>query len=234
MTPLTKASLITADDLGASPAANSAILTLVAQHKVDRVGVMIRGTISPEEIVLLKNANIKIDIHLDIPSLHYTLKLHDKTMRRGYRFLFHLLCGHISPQKIAKEWESQITLFHEKFGTIPNGISSHEHTHLFPPYFRISCMLAQKHHIPFVRCGTHGPAPRTSLISMILSILHICNKRILRSFPTLSTTRYMTSLDWITPKDLPTILRTTKTELLCHPERAEEYGIITKINELKN
>jgi predicted glycoside hydrolase/deacetylase ChbG (UPF0249 family) len=228
MTPLTKASLITADDLGASSTANSAILALITQHKVDRVGVMIRGTISQEEITLLKNANIKIDIHLDIPLLHYTLKLHDKTIRRGCRFLFHLLCGHISLQKIAKEWESQIELFHKKFGTMPDGISSHEHTHLFPPYFRTVCTLAQKHHIPFVRCGTHGPAPRTSLISMILSILHIWNKRILRSFPALSTTQSMTSLDWITPEDLPTILITTNTELLCHPERAREYEIISK------
>ncbi len=228
MTSPIRTVMLTADDFGANIQANHAIFGLIALHKVDRVGVMIRGIFTPEDIVLLKNANIKIDIHLDIPLLHNTLKLHDSTLRRMWFFLFYLICGRISSQKISDEWESQIISFHKKFGAMPDGINSHEHTHFFPPYFRIACTLARRHHIPFIRCGSDGPLPRTTSISMILSILHMLNRRILRSFPMLSTTKHITSIDWLSKRDLSSIPRNTETELLFHPERPEEYEAISK------
>lgn len=226
--------MLTADDFGANSKANRAIFDLIALHKIDRVGVMIRGIFTLEDIESLKNANVKIDIHLDIPLLHNTLKLHDSTLRRISIFLFHMICGHISSQKIFEEWESQITSFHKKFGMMPDGINSHEHTHFFPPYFRITCTLAQKHHIPFIRCSSNGPLPRTTMISMILSILHMCNKKTLRSFPMLSTTKNVTSIDWLSKKDLSHILYKAETELLFHPERLDEYEIIKQLSLKEN
>ncbi len=234
MIPSTRKLMLTADDFGASSKANHAIFDLVALHKIDRVGVMIRGILTPEDFVSLKNANVKIDIHLDIPLLHNTLKLHDNTLRRISIFLFHMICGHISPQKISDEWESQITSFHKKFGTMPDGINSHEHTHFFPPYFRIACTLARKNHIPFIRCGSDGPLPRTTMISMILSILHMFNRRILKSFPMLSTTKHVTSIDWLSKRDLSNVLHKTETELLFHPERPKEYQLIKELTWKEN
>ncbi len=229
MIPPTRKIMLTADDFGASPKANRAIFDLIALHKIDRVGVMIRGILTQEDIMSLKNTNVKIDIHLDIPLLHNTLKLHDNTLRRMLIFLFHMICGHISPQKISDEWKSQITSFHNKFGKMPDGINSHEHTHFFPFFFRIACTLARKNHIPFIRCSSDGPFPRTTIISMILSILHIFNKRILRSFPMLSTTKHITSIDWLSKKDLSNISHKTETELLFHPERPKEYKLMKEL-----
>lgn len=226
MTSPTPQSVITADDFGASTTANHAILDLIAQKKIDRVGVMIRGTFTPDDITTLKNSDVKIDIHLDIPLLHSIVKLYDNTLRRGVFFLFHFICGRISPQKITREWTDQITEFYNTFGTMPDGINSHEHTHLFPPYFRIACTLAQKNDITFIRCGTNGPLPRKNTVSLILAMLHTRNKSILRKFPSLTTTQYLTSLDWIAQKDLPNILHKNNTELLFHPERPEEYEIM--------
>lgn len=225
----TRKIILTADDFGASAKANHAIFDLIALHKIDRIGVMIRGTLMPEDIESLKNANVKIDIHLDIPHLHNTLKLHDNTLRRMLIFLFHMICGHISPKKISKEWESQITSFHKKFGIMPDGINSHEHTHFFPPYFHIACTLARKYHIPFIRCGYDSPLPHTTMISMILSILHIRNKKILRTYPMLSTTKHITSIDWLSRRELTNTMHKKETELLFHPERPEEYKVIKEL-----
>lgn len=216
----------TADDFGASMRANDTILTLLHEQKVDRVSVMMRPTLTPDVITKLIESSVKIDIHLFIPQLHNVLKLHDNTLQRGMRFLYYILNGTLTKKKISVEWDRQIKAFITTFGYPPNGLNSHEHTHLFPTFFHIACQLAEKHNISFIRCGTKGTRPRTTAISIILSIFHGFNRRTLSKYPSLTTTRYLTSIDWL--KNTQFSHMPKNTEILFHPERPEEYDIVMK------
>ncbi len=220
---------ISADDFGASTRANQNILHLAMSGKIDRVAVLIRGQFTADEISALQKTPAKIDLHLDIPCMHKNYAIHHSTPRRIMYFLRALINGDISSHKIALIWHDQLQQFEKVFGTKPNGINSHEHTHFFPPYFHIMCHLAQNNNISFIRYGSHGITPKSKMTSIILSLLHMYNKRIYAAFSSMTTTAQLTSLDWILSKKDPLSLIPHNTELICHPERPEEYAFLSKI-----
>lgn len=221
---------ISVDDFGVNANANNAILDLLHKKKINRIGIMIYEHVSARDIEVLLHSDIKIDLHLEIPTLHKTKKMYGSVLGRGLTFVGSLCTGRISTKKITKEWEQQIILFHEKFGRNPDGLNSHENIHLFPPFFKITCHLAQKHNIPFIRCGTHGMVFTYNITRMILHTLVQCDKKILRYFPQISSTQYLASLDWFSKKtkNITQLPAPTNTEIICHPERSEEYDILSR------
>lgn len=229
--------ILTADDFGKSELANRNILELARMRKFDRVSIMIDGEISDNEINELLASNLKLDIHLElIWQKRRRNLLEDNTLRQGIVFLVNYLWGdwpvpehpRSGKEVVRREWGNQIEKFKRIFGRAPEGISSHEHTHFFPVYFKIAVELANQHQIPFIRFGEKGFAGKRKAVYLILKKMRWLNKkRVLRSNS--SSSDYFASLDWI--KNMEKFLKNIpegKTEIACHPEREKEFRMIKK------
>lgn len=221
--------IISADDFGVSPRANRNILFLITLGKIDRVEVMVNGIMSPKEIDELSRSGIKIDIHLDI-SHEFDDDRKNKTgsFIRIAGFLGKLFTGEILPSKVKKEWEEQFETFKNIFGRYPDGISSHEHVHFFPPFFKIALELQTKYDIPYIRFGDSTKVTHHNPIAYILHLLKIFNLRACKKVACVSSS-ILVSLDWI--KNLDFFLDNLPDgtiEIACHPELAEDFVKIKK------
>jgi predicted glycoside hydrolase/deacetylase ChbG (UPF0249 family) len=221
--------MVSADDFGVSPRANSSILHLISLGKIDRVGVMIHGQFSDEEISTLNRSGVKLDIHLDI--LH---KFHNKRAKkqsatwRVLEFFGKMITGKISSKKVENDWREQIEKFREIFGRNPDGINSHEHVHFFPPFFKITLKLKNKYSIPYIRFGDSIPIFYNQSVAHILHWLKIFNHRAYKLSDCISS-ESLVSLDWI--KNIDNFLNNLpkgKTEIVCHPENADDFVRIKK------
>jgi len=97
---------------------------------------------------------------------------------------------------VKREWKGQIEKFQKTFGRTPDGISSHEHTHYFPAYFKIALDLAKQYNISFIRFGKKGFLGERNSVYLILKIMRRLNKRkFLRS--KIYSPDHFVSLDWI-------------------------------------
>jgi len=231
--------ILTADDFGKSEIANKNILYLAKAGKLDRVSVIVDGILRKEEVEKLLSTDIKLDIHLElIWQKRRRNLLKDHTLRQIIVFLVNYLWGdwpvptHPRSEKMAvkKEWQKQIEKFKKIFGRMPNGISSHEHVHYFPPYFSIALQLADHYKIPFIRFGRKGFIGKKNSVYLILKVMYWLNKRnFLRS--KVSSSDYFASLDWLENFDefSKKIEEGKKIEVACHPEREDEYNFISKL-----
>lgn len=229
--PVTSTKLIiSADDFGRNKKANKNILRLLDLGKINRVSVLVDGKLSDRDIEKLLKSNAKLDIHLLIDDLQ-DINGHEnrKIFTRITNFLKLLLSFKISPKKINMEWTGQIEKFQKLFNKFPDGINSHEHLHYFPPYFNIVLKLSKKFDIKYIRFGRKNIINKNNTVSRILRILHSMDKTRNAHF---DTADYLISLDWIGKQwtDYPI---TGTIELVCHPEREEEFrrmenGILNK------
>lgn len=229
--------ILTADDFGKNDLANRNILRLAKLGKLDRVSVMADGVFAPGEIEDLVATEVKIDIHFElIWQKRRRNLLSDKALRQVVVFFVNYIYGdwpvpenpRSGRRSVKKEWAQQIEKFREVFGRVPDGISSHEHSHYFPAYFGTAVDLARHFDIPFIRFGENGFLGKGNPKKMILGILRwIDSKKFFKS--KLDSADYFTSLDWIDnlekfSEDVPD----GKTEIACHPEREEELELIEK------
>lgn len=229
MTAIRKNLIVSTDDFGISPLANANILALAEAGKLDRVSVMTIGNFSSSEIERLKKTGVKLDIHLDLASkINAKRKLSDGVFLRGIKFVFNYLRDLISSDSKKSHWEKQLQKFHAIIGRYPDGINSHEHIHFFPAYFKIIIALAAKNNIDFVRFGKKSLVPSFNPTYFILRILHKIDIWFL-PVQNFNSSDYAVSLDWI--KNIPKFLKNLpegKTEIVCHPERQEEFELIQK------
>lgn len=221
--------IVTADDFGISQRANKNILYLVSLGKINRVGILADGKITPQEVKTLIRSGVKLDIHLDI--LHKFNN--DREKRQGvtlrlFGFIGKIIAGKISTRKTRTDWEKQFEKFHEVFGKNPDGINSHEHVHLFPPFFRITMQLKEKYEIPYVRFGDSVFIHHNNLISYILHYLRKINLKTCQEHACVSSGSLI-SLDWIDniEKFLSNLPEGT-IEIVCHPEVAEDFVKVKK------
>lgn len=215
--------IVSADDFGISPVANKNILELISLDKLDRVGVMVYGNISSEEIRRLIESKVALDIHLDILHEFDKERSHGKSaLTRSIEFLGKILTGKISSNEVKKDWEKQIEIFQKKFGKNPDGINSHEHVHFFPPFFKIATELKKQHSIAHIRTGNISFLRYLNLVACILHLMHKLNQKAQQEIS-------IVSLDWI--DNLDSFLENPpagKIELVCHPERTGEFNKIEK------
>lgn len=217
--------VVTADDFGVSPRANRNILYLIELGKINRVSVMVDGEISQKEISELSRSGVKIDIHLDI--LHESGENRERRngviIKRVLGFVGKIITGKLSNEKVALDWDNQIKKFRELFGRNPDGLNSHEHVHLFPPFFKIAMKLQDEYSIPFVRFGDSVFVRHHNIVSHILHYLRKMNLGICAEHGCVSTGSLI-SLDWI--EDLNKFLDNPPEgtiEIVCHPELAEDF-----------
>ena len=221
--------IISADDFGISPLANENILALAEAGKLDRVAVMTNGSFTDLEIERLKKTSVKLDIHLDLASeISAKRKLKDGILVRGLKFTFAYLSDHLNANSKEQHWEKQLKDFHTIIGKYPDGINSHQHIHFFPAYFKIILRLAQKNNIIFVRFGRKGLVLRNNKVHHILYWLRKKDARSFRASK-LDSTDHMISLDWISDiQKFINRLPAGTTEIVCHPERQEEFELMQK------
>jgi chitin disaccharide deacetylase len=221
--------IITADDFGRSELANKKILELALSKKIDRVSVMSKGIFSQDDTFALLHSGAKLDAHLNITEKFNGLhKLNEGIAKPVVLFLIKYVGGKISAGKVRQEWESQIENFKKIFGKYPDGISSHQHVHYYPSYFKIVLELSEKFSIPFLRFGKRGFLGKITGIKHILSILRNFDIKYFRK-SNLETSDYLVSLDWI--KNFDRFLKKLPdgtVEITFHPERKEEFDIIDK------
>jgi predicted glycoside hydrolase/deacetylase ChbG (UPF0249 family) len=230
--------IISADDFGKSELADKNILKLAEAGKLDRISVMIEGDFSKEEIKRLCSSGVKLDIHFElIWQKRRRNLLKDNTLRQGVVFLVNYLWGdwpvpehpRSGALSVKREWKEQIEKFRKVFGRMPDGMSSHEHAHYFPVYFRIALDLAKKYDINSIRFGKKGFLGKQNSVNLILKNMRWLNKKeFFRS--KISSFDYFVSLDWI--KDFDEFLKNIpegEIEISCHPERKEEMEVIDKI-----
>jgi predicted glycoside hydrolase/deacetylase ChbG (UPF0249 family) len=227
--------ILTADDFGKSEKANRNILKLARAGKLDRVSVMADGDMGADEVKELLSLNVKIDIHFElIWQKRRRNMLRDKALRQVAVFFVNYVWGdwpvpenpRSGKESVEREWKGQIEKFKRMFGRVPDGISSHEHSHFFPPYFAIAVDLAMHFEIPFIRLGEKGFLGELNVKKLILDAMRRCNmRRFLKSG--LDSTDYFASLDWVESMEkFSENSRDKEVEMACHPERDEELEFI--------
>ncbi len=223
--------IFTTDDFGISPKANANMLKLLSLGVVDRVAIMIHGSIGDEETRQLLSSGAKLDIHLDRRGgIDPDRKLADGAFRRIVVFLWNYCFGNMRPRVIEARWRDQIELFRAKFGKYPDGIDSHEHVHFFPPYFAVAVRIAKRYGVTFIRFGRQSyvcGAP----VSFILDILKRCDGWMFRKSGIESTDLFV-SFDWVADPDA--FLRDHAgggtVEIVFHPERDEEMTFMASFS----
>lgn len=229
--------IVAADDFGISAKANRNILALTESGKIDRVAMLINGEFSQEELQQLKDSSVKLDLHLNLPD--YAKKQSGKTTEgvtsRGFIFLTKYLFFEKSSVPIVKmEWQRQIEKFREIFGKNPDGLNSHQHIHLFPAYFQAVLELAEGFDISYLRFGKEKLISGKSAVYTILLLNRLWQKiwqkdSFLFDSHKTNSSDYLISLDWINNlekflKELPR----GKTEIVCHPEKDDEFELMKK------
>ena len=223
--------IFTTDDFGISPKANANMLKSLSLGIVDRVAILIHGSISDEEARALLASGAMLDIHLDRRSgIDPDRKLADGAIRRIVVFLFNYCFGDMRPTVIEERWQEQMELFRAKFGKYPDGIDSHEHVHFFPPYFSVAVRIAKKYEATFIRFGRRSyvcGAP----VSFILDVLKRSDRRMFRKSG-IPSTDLLVSFDWI--GDYDTFSKehagdATTVEVVFHPERDGEMTFLERL-----
>ncbi|TSD02268.1 MAG: Glycosyl transferase family protein [Parcubacteria group bacterium Athens0714_25] len=222
--------VISVDDFGESFEKNSKILKLVKKDRIDRVAVMIERNLSKEEIAFLKQSGVKIDLHLETFE-RQEVESQSGAFQRGINFgIDYFFQKKYASSEIEKMWDGQIRHFEKIFGQKPDGLNSHEHVHLFPYFFQIACLLAEKHEITYIRLGKKGCPFVHKIVRHILHLFHFKNKKILHNFKNIRSSEYLLSLDWILNKNNPEKYLKPKTEIVCHPKRKKEYAFLENIS----
>lgn len=219
--------IFAADDYGIR-GASAPILDLARSGSIDRVAVLVHF-VTAEDVKKLLETKVAIDVHLELTRLLGRGEYEgDSFVRRVSNFLWHLFRGNLSRVAVEKEWCTQIELFREKFGRLPDGLNSHEHLHFFPSIFRCFLDVAKKYSIGYVRFGSHDTLSglRWHAAKTVISLLHRMNRSVWRAMP-LPTSEYLISGDWIDdPQDFLKRLPEGRIEIVLHPERPQEVALI--------
>lgn len=221
--------IVTADDFGLNAQTNDNIFFLLELGKIDRVAVMVHGKISPQEIQRLFQSGVKLDIHLDVlHDFEEGKKKRAGAIGRSFDFLWKIATGKLALKKVRTDWENQIEMFRQIFGQNPDGINSHEHVHLFPPFFKIALGLREKYAIPYIRFGDSIFLPHHNLVSYILHILRKINLPACTKNGCVSS-GWLVSIDWIdNVENFLDKLPQGTTEVVCHPELNADFVKIEK------
>lgn len=235
--------IITADDFGISEKANRNILELVREKKLDRVEVMMGGKVSKEDAKELAFSGAKLDIHFHFQTKHYfDTRIGESkqgAMARTLLFLVDWTAGRYSKFKVKAIWQKQVEDFISFFGRLPDGISSHEHIHFFPPFFKTALRLRNKYGISYLRSGKKKINSDLNSVVMMLNILRNINLKSKKIFTmpigmsedgpyVLNTSDYLVSFDWIknVEKFFMHLPKNGQTEIVFHPERKKEFKFL--------
>lgn len=229
-TDIRKKLTIAADDYGIRET-SLPILQLAERGLLDRVAVF-SERVSDADMQALLRTDVAIDIHLELIHLLQTgYEDEGSALSRGLNFLWRRIVGIVHPKKVEAEWRRQIVLFRDRFGRLPDGLNSHEHTHYFPEFFSITVKLAEEFGISRLRLGRRGilKGVHGKLTAGILSTCFHFDMKYMQGTK-VTTSEWVTSFDWFANKEtfFQTIDRAeySDIEVVFHPERPGEKAIL--------
>lgn len=223
--------IVSADDFGISESSNQNILALLRLKKLDRIAVMMDGLRLPnaQEVQELLASGVMLDIHLnEIQKITEKRALSEPVVRRLLNFLWRFVSGDTRTSIMEIKWRKELNNFRRIFGRNPDGISAHQHIHFFPAYFKAVLRLAEDFEIPYVRFGAEGLIESDNNVYRILNFLHRRDEKYFAK-ANISSSDFWLSLDWVKKADkLASILPEGMTEVVCHPERQDEFEMVKK------
>jgi predicted glycoside hydrolase/deacetylase ChbG (UPF0249 family) len=223
--------ILAADDFGISELSNRNILELLRLKKLDRIAVMMDGLRlpNPEEVRELLASGVKLDIHLnEIQKITKDRALSEPVFPRLLDFLWRFVSGDVRTSIMEIKWRKELNNFHKIFGRSPDGIGAHQHIHFFPAYFKAVLRLAEDFEIPYIRFGAEGLIESDNNVFRILNFLHRRDEKYFAKAK-ITSSDFWLSLDWVKDvENLADILPEGSTEVVCHPERANELEIVKK------
>ncbi len=218
---------ITFDDFGLSPKTNKNILTLVSALPQTRVAVLMNGDFTESEKEQLVASRAVLDIHLD-RSTHLSTSSEASFVLRVVRFLR----SRKQPKEVAHIWRQQLEAFNLAFGTYPAALTTHEHVHFFPSYFRELITVAKEVGVSDIRFAKQSNRNYT-FVALTLNILRLVSRKSFQKSG-LRTTEYLLSWDWLASlanpqKEVEHYLRLGSTEVIFHLEHDEEFVFLKQL-----
>lgn len=136
--------IINADDFGASKSVNEGIKRAILARRVNSVSVLVTAPYFDDAVQFLKrHRNISVGLHFDLAG----------DSRVGLvRVILAYMIGMRSLKSVTLELSRQYAKLH-KTGLKISHIDSHQHSHLFPPFFAMMFKFATKHQIQRIRCA---------------------------------------------------------------------------------
>lgn len=158
--------ILCADDYGFSPNISKAIITLIANNRLNATSCMVNSSHWKEHAEWLRVYKDKIDIGLhfaltDITPATMTLQHHPDIIKKAY-------FRKLKQSEIENELESQITKFKDAMGQLPNFIDGHQHIHQLP-IIRNALLKVYEKHFPNQNCYIRIPiSSPTSFKSLVI------------------------------------------------------------------
>ncbi len=158
--------VIQADDFGLSPQISEDILHVIEAHSITSISVMVNSphwkTIS-SYVREAARQQVAIGLHATLTDFPWCTQPQWVFTRRSLFAAY--LSGKISPEIL---WQELTAQYHRlsTLGITPDHIDSHQHIHLFPPFFQVFSAFAQQHNLwlrkayaPFPPLPPFNPSP---------------------------------------------------------------------------
>ena len=220
--------ILSVDDIGLCRSHDLALTARIDATCLDRVSVMTGlGDLTPVSHWLRQVP--ALDLHLNLtehsPRSGTNPQSSLAIARRRLGFAMNMP-GKYSPQRAKNLWRRQIEAFKIRFGHPPDGLNSHEHIHLFPPYFRQVVKLAHEYRISYIRLGTQSIGAQGGYRHMLFDIFHGVNLAALNAAGAASSTLfYSYDSGRFTPRalldDFP-----DGSEVIFHPDLAGDMEVL--------
>lgn len=156
--------VVNADDLGLSRRINEGIIRAHQHGIVTAASLMPVGRGFAHAVTCcLDTPTLDLGIHLTAVSERPLLRPDSSlTMADGRfpasasEFGRRWLTGSIRPKDMEAEWTAQVECVLDQ-GIHPTHLDSHQHLHILPGLFDLSCRLAKRYRIPFIRVPVERP-----------------------------------------------------------------------------
>lgn len=167
--------VVTADDLGLSPAVTRGILEAYRRGVVRSASLLVTFAGAEEAAACARDeAGLEIGLHLDFvggePAAGATavrsLVDEDGRFHALREFALRLCSGRIRAADLARETRAQVARA-RSWGIEPLAWDSHRHTHLMPPVARVVGAIARQENVRWIR---RGSLPALSLAPKALAV----------------------------------------------------------------
>jgi predicted glycoside hydrolase/deacetylase ChbG (UPF0249 family) len=221
--------ILSVDDLGLCRKNDLALVTSLDAAWLDRVSVM-TGFGGLTHLMDWLNRVPALDLHLNLTEPASRPDKRGSPSRRTViaqrlRFVSRIW-GRNAPARAEHIWRSQIEAFKARFGRYPDGLNSHEHIHLFPPYFKRVASLAHQYGIAYIRLGEVPASPHDDWRSLLFDRFHKANlKTLKRGCCTTSRALYSYDCGRYSAQSLPGKLQPA-SEIIFHPDMSADMDAL--------
>ncbi len=145
-----------ADDFGLEAGVDQAIVALAEQGRISATGCLVQAPNFAQSARALKGLPIDLGLHLNL-----TEPLGQAGLRLPLgQLLLRTYSGLISKQAVAEQIDTQLDLFEQHVGQVPDFIDGHLHVHQFPVVRELLLQAIQRRYskkLPWIRDTRAGP-----------------------------------------------------------------------------